>query len=75
MREQDHRLFRMIDCRFRQAGLIVNDQGDYIFSGNIARGDNRELVPADRRIEMNAADAPARNCAAHGDAVNHSGKR
>ena len=47
MRQQQNRLFRMIDRAIRKARLIVLDQRDVVFPGNIFRGDDDEFVPAD----------------------------
>src|SRR5579864_1180994 len=69
MRQQDDRFFRMVD-RFRgEAGLIVLDQGDFVFSWNVGGGDDREFAPRYAVAEADAADAPSRDAASHGHAV------
>ena len=37
VREQHHRLFRMVDAVGREARLIVDDEGDAIDAGDVTR--------------------------------------
>ena len=63
------RLFWMIDDVVREIGLVVEDQRDAVLAGNVGCGDDRELVPGNGRIEVDAEDAPARHVAADRRAV------
>ena len=54
-----------------EAGLIVLDQRNFVFAGNVGGGDDRELIPRNAVAETDAADASSRDVAAHGDAVEH----
>ena len=63
--------FGMVDHFRGEAGLIVLDQGDFVFSWNIGGGDDREFAPRNAVAEADAADAPSRDAAAHGHAVQH----
>ena len=71
MREQHDRLFGMVDHFRGEAGLIVLDQCDFVFSWNVGGGDDREFVPRNAVAEANAADASSRDAAAHGHAMQH----
>ena len=61
----------MVDEFRGEAGLIVFDQRDFVFAGNIGGGDDREFVPRNAVAKADAADAPSRDAAAHGHAVQH----
>src|SRR5579871_3722329 len=74
VREQDHRLLGMTDDMLREIGLIVHDQRDDVLARNVAGGHDGEFVPREIACELNAADAPARDGAAHGYAMKHSRK-
>ena len=65
----------MIDHAIRKAWLIVLNQRDIVFSGNILRGDDEKFVPVDSGAEGYLLDFAARNFAAHRRAVQHVGKR
>ena len=57
MSQQNDRLLRMVHDAVGKTGLIVEDQGDAVLTGNVfGRGDNK-LSPVDRRIEGDARDA------------------
>ena len=71
MRQQDDRFFGMVDEFGGEAGLIVHDQRDFVLAGNVGGRDDREFVPGNAVAVANAADAPARDAAAHGHAVDH----
>src|SRR5271154_6481126 len=64
----------MVDRAIREARLIIFNQRDVVFPGNVLRGDD-EVVPVDSRPEGYLLDFAARNAAAHGRAVQHVGKR
>ncbi len=75
MSQQQNRLLGMIHDLIRETGLIVGDQRDDIFPGNILRGDDDKFVPGDSRPKRNVLDLAARNLAANGCAVKHVGQR
>ena len=60
MREEYDGLFGMIHEFVREAGLIVDDQRDAVFAGNVFCGDDGEFGPGNAGTEMHAADAAAR---------------
>ena len=62
----------MIDVSIRQTGLIVADQGNAVFAGNIFRGNHYEFGPVELRVKGDFLDYAARNLAAHGRAIEHS---
>ncbi len=47
MRQQQDRLFGMVDDSIGQARLIVLDQSDAILAGNVLRGDDDKFVPVE----------------------------
>ena len=47
MGEQHDGFIAMVHAAVGQAGLIVEDEPDLIFAGNVERGDDRELAPVD----------------------------
>src|ERR1700680_2352373 len=61
----------MVDDFRGEAGLIVLDQCDFVFSWDIGGGDDREFAPRNAVAEANAADAPSRDAAAHSHAMQH----
>ena len=71
MREQNDRLFGMVDHLRGKAGLIVLDQRDFIFARYIGGRDDREFAPRNAFAESDPADVPPRDAAAHGHAVQH----
>ncbi len=75
MREQDDRLFGVVDDAVGEVGLVVEDERDAVGAGDVFRGDDDELVPRDAFVEDDVADAPARRGAADGRAVEHAGER
>src|SRR5207249_3335182 len=78
------RFFRMIDDFVGEVRLVVENQRDIVFTGDVFRGNDREFIPRNiavrtacgsgRLIEGNIFDAAARNRTAHGDAVQHAGE-
>src|ERR1700681_3002982 len=64
----------MVDELVRKARLIVRNRGNFVLAGNIRGGDDRELAPGNSVPIADAADAPSRNAAAHGYAIDHSGE-
>jgi hypothetical protein len=72
MREQENRLFGMIDDSIREAGLIVFDERDAILAGDVRGRDDYEFVPIDSRPEGELFDFAAWNAAADGGAVEHA---
>ena len=48
MGQQQDRLLGMIDVAIREARLIVFDQSDAIFAGNVFRGDDDKFIPVNR---------------------------
>src|ERR1700690_851790 len=74
VREQDDRLFGVIHEFVREAGLIVNQEGNTVFTGNILRGDDRKFIPRYSGAIANAQNSPARRWATHRDSVEHSRK-
>src|SRR5262252_3897546 len=57
-----------------QARLVIIDQCDAVFSWDIFRRNDHELVPIDSRAECNLCDPAAWNAASHGCAEKHAGK-
>ena len=49
--QQHDRLFRMIDDFVGEIRLIVEDQGDIVFAGDIFRGNDGEFVPGNVACE------------------------
>ena len=60
MRQQHDRFFRMIDDFVGEIRLIVEDQRDVVFAGNVFGGDDGELVPGNVAFERDVLDSPAR---------------
>src|ERR1019366_4507460 len=54
-----------------QARLIISDESDAIFPGNILRGYDHKFVPGDAWVERDLFDSAAGNLAANGRAVEH----
>ena len=75
MGEQHDRLFGVIDDVVGQAGLVVQDERDAIGRGDVARGDDGELVPGKAALEADAANASARDRTPDGDAVQEARHR
>src|SRR5579863_2817697 len=74
MRQQQDRLLRMVDEITGQAGLIVNDEGNAVCTGNIFGGDDDKFVPRNAGAESDVLDLAARNLTADGSAVEHVGQ-
>jgi hypothetical protein len=75
VREQQDRLFRVVDEICGEIWLIVQDQRDVVSSRNIFRGDNRELIPREIALESDLLDRSACGGASHRCAVKHVRKR
>jgi hypothetical protein len=73
VRQQNDRLFRVIDLAGSQARLILGEQQHAVFSGNIRGGNHGDFFPGHAGIEMNFAKDAAGNGAAHGDPKQHAG--
>ena len=58
MREQQDRLLGVIDALVGEVGLVVGDERDGVLAGDVAGGDDRDLVPGDAGAEADAADPP-----------------
>src|ERR1700722_19246242 len=65
----------MVDDFIRETGLIVCDQRDNIFPGDVLRGDHYEFVPCDSWPKADVLNPASRNLAANGGAVNHIRQR
>src|SRR5205085_4691662 len=74
VREQEYRLFGVVDRAVGEVGLVEEDERDGVRARNVARRDDGELVPGDAFAEDYLADSPARDVAAHGHAVEHAGR-
>ena len=74
MRKQNDRFFRVINDAVCQARLIVEDERDAVFAGNVFGGYDDEFGPVDFRGEGDFADGAARGFAADGSAVQHAGE-
>jgi hypothetical protein len=57
-----------------QAGLIVANQRDTIFPGNISCRNDHEFIPVDAGTETDVPDPAARNLAANGCSEQHVGQ-
>ncbi len=71
MREEQNRLFGVIHSLGSEAGLVIDEQSDAVFPGNIFCLDDGELVPGDAVSETNGSNAPASEGAANRDPVQH----
>ncbi len=60
MGEEKDRLLGVIDALVGEIGLVVEDQGDDIPSGDVGGGDDRDLVPGDARLVDDVAKDAAR---------------
>src|SRR5579859_2657316 len=74
MGQEQNGLLGMINDTIGKARLVVRYQGHAIFAGNVPRRDDDEFVPRDLGAESDSRDLSARNAAAHGCAVEHSGE-
>jgi hypothetical protein len=74
MGQQKYGLFGMIDNSIREAGLIVCDQRDVVFSGDILRGYDNKIVPVKSGTKVYFFDLASWDLAAYRGAVNHSGQ-
>ena len=72
MSEQEKWLFGMIDDAIGEARLIIFDEGDAIFSGDVRGRDDYEFVPINAGAEGDLFDFAAGNAAANGGAVEHA---
>ena len=72
MSEEEKRLFGMIDEAIGEAGLIVVEESDAIFAGNVFWGDDDELAPVDFGTERKVFDYAARDLAANSGAEEHA---
>ncbi len=54
-----------------RAGLVLDNQSNTIFAGDILRLHNGELAPGNAVFEMNGANSPAGDRAANRDTVQH----
>jgi len=75
VRQQKNRLFGVIHEPVGQTRLIVGDESNDIFAGDVFGGDDHEFVPGDSGAKCNFPNLAARNLAAHGRTVKHVGKR
>ena len=75
MGQQKNRLFRMVDHAIREARLIVFDQRDIVFPGNVLRGDDDKLAPVDFGPEGYLLDFAAWDAAADRGAIEHARQR
>src|SRR6266853_6513598 len=64
----------MIHHAIRQAGLVVADQSYAILAGNVVRGDDYKFAPVELWIKRDLFNYSARNPAANGRSVEHSGQ-
>src|ERR1700756_2420579 len=71
MSQQKNGFLGMVDEFTRQAGLIVSDQRNAIFTGNVFCGNDHEFMPRDARTESDLPDSAAGNLAAHRGAEEH----
>ena len=70
---QEHdRLFWMIDAIGRQAGLVVDDEGDSVDAGHVGGRHDDEVRPGNVGIEVDALDQPTRGGAPDRRAEEHS---
>ncbi len=69
---QEHdRFFWMIDAIGRQAGLVVDDEGDSVDARHVGGRDNDEVRPGNAGIEVDALDQPTRGGAPDRRAEEH----
>jgi hypothetical protein len=61
----------MIDHAIRKTGLIIVDERNTIFAGNVFRGNDDKLLPIDFGAEADFGDPAAGNAAANGRAEEH----
>ena len=66
VREEQDRLLRVPHLFHRQQRLIVLDQRDEVLAGDVLVIREDDARPVERRIELDPADAPARDRGAHG---------
>src|SRR3984893_14623483 len=71
MSQQKNRLFEMIHDLVGKTRLIIGDQSNDIFAGDVLRGDDNEFVPGDARPKCNFPDLTAWNLTADRRAVKH----
>ena len=74
MSKKQNRLFRVIHRTGGEARLIVQNQGDTVFPRDVSRGNNNIFVPDNVRAKSDFSNFAARDGAAHGCAVKHSGQ-
>ncbi len=75
MREQQDRLFRMIDYIVGEVGLIVDNQRDAVAARNVVGSDDGDFVPRDSGTIVDLDDAPASHGASDRGAVEHARHR
>ena len=63
----------MIDDSVGEAGLIVQNQANDVFAGNVFSSNDDIFAPIDARAEGNVLNFAAGDTAAHGGAVQHAG--
>ena len=61
----------MVDEFIRQARLVVPNQRNAVFPGNIFRGNDHEFIPVNSRSERDLVDTPAGNLAANRRSEEH----
>ena len=75
MREQHDWFFGMINTTVRKARLIINNQRDAVFAGDVSCLDYRKFIPWDTGLEMDVCDSPSCDGASDSSSVDHSRKR
>src|SRR6516164_9740555 len=73
MGKQQNRLFGMIYDAIGKAGLVVQNECNMVAAGNVFGGNHREFIPMYAAAEGDASDFAARNLAAYGSPVEHTG--
>ena len=75
MREQQDRLFGMVDAIVGEVGLIVEDERDAVAAGDVRRRDDGDRAPVDLGTVLDAADPAARRRAPDRHAMQHPRQR
>src|SRR5687767_3300881 len=75
MRDQQHRLFGVIDETVGEIWLVVENQRDVICAGHVLSSDDRELIPWYVAAKRDVRDLAARRRTANRRAMQHVRKR
>jgi hypothetical protein len=74
VRQQKNRFFGMVDHPVRETRLIVDDQRNDVFAGDVFGSNDNKFIPGDARTEGDLPDLAAWNLAANRRTIKHSGE-